>query len=1087
MLDTTLSLAHRWMAIFLLALFWAASASAHPWSTELADPTARAHAMNLAAAYHKAGGDPADKAFQELFLKDPTLTRRAFVALLDYGLDVEEAGLLEDAEGAGAMAGVLAQLISEQFGDPKPWEICQGLGVDITAALQSLVAYAGTLDKSVSEGPGPQGSYTSNVSKASDYPPEAWAVMRPYMLKLNRLQFATAMANPELMIAELDTFEQVETRFEKEFMAMGASAEEAEMDEAKDNARVLELKKLTVMADVGLLDEFEKKVNVLLAKETDMQASMAVLLSGFRAASRQNRKDLAKGYLAQAREIMDRPETPGDPVMEYALRTAEFQLRRLNGYTPTEQEMVTDFRRAWSALAGYQPLTFVHHEANWYHGRLATRYWMDQLSQYPTAAESEIGTVVARLIVWADLLQTTNVLEGVDGDGTDDALLRPAEVFGAVNFFVALADQLACAFESMPSVAERNDTVSTVASLEELADLFLALPDELTLASETGEGFPPYDVASGGIIPELAARSAYLRGLARELPPEQRAAELASAITKVRTTKNPEMTVDYLIKAGLRLNELGHHEQALAAWKEALSIADDLSFVLRGLDAATLLAQEYGRQGDWKNASLYADRAADKIETTVPMLGMRTPEGQEMAQKNSELMELSVKAAVESEDPTRALAVLTRGQQVQSAAAQMEGQKAAQAEARDVLAQEGQVVALASEVKRLEAMPASPTRNSLLESTQGLLADSKAKFLTESRTLRQKYSGLYNQILRFDPLNLPDIQKTLPPDVAVVQYFPTDDALYIFLVTRDSFRLRQVATSRQALEASTRAYTKAIRRAVDKDPVVASESRKLYDAMFLPVEQDIAACKTLVLIPSGRLNSLPFASLTNKAGEPLGQSKQLLELAKPTDLMRMDDAVPRPIDSVVAFTNATGDLPAAGKEGEQIAALFEQGKVKVFEGGEATKAAFVKFGGQAEALHLATHGEWNVEDSLANYLAMADSQTVAQDEIFQLSLDDTSLVILSACNTAMGDGGDVKYVASLAEAFWIAGSRSVVASLWAVNDASTSLLMTEFYKALRAGDSKAEALRKAQMAVRAKPEFSHPYFWSGFILFGDWR
>jgi CHAT domain-containing protein len=203
--------------------------------------------------------------------------------------------------------------------------------------------------------------------------------------------------------------------------------------------------------------------------------------------------------------------------------------------------------------------------------------------------------------------------------------------------------------------------------------------------------------------------------------------------------------------------------------------------------------------------------------------------------------------------------------------------------------------------------------------------------------------------------------------------------------------------------------------------------------------------------------------------------------------MRMAGDAPQPILSLVAFANATGDLPAAGKEGEQIAALFDTKDVKLFKGKEATAANFLQFGSKADALHLATHGIWDLEDSLRNSLAMADHQQVNQDQIFELGLENTSIVILSACNTAMGEGADVKYVASLAEAFWIAGSRSVVASLWAVNDESTSILMTEFYKALRSGDGKAKALRKAQMAVRANQQFAHPYFWAGFILFGDWR
>ena len=97
------------------------------------------------------------------------------------------------------------------------------------------------------------------------------------------------------------------------------------------------------------------------------------------------------------------------------------------------------------------------------------------------------------------------------------------------------------------------------------------------------------------------------------------------------------------------------------------------------------------------------------------------------------------------------------------------------------------------------------------------------------------------------------------------------------------------------------------------------------------------------------------------------------------------------------------------------------------------------------------------------------------------------MATVEVCSTALADNSETEYVASLAEAFWIAGSRSVVASLWPVDDSSTGLLMTKFYERLKAGDGKAEALRKAQLAVRQDPRFAHPYFWSGFLLFGDYR
>ena len=72
-------------------------------------------------------------------------------------------------------------------------------------------------------------------------------------------------------------------------------------------------------------------------------------------------------------------------------------------------------------------------------------------------------------------------------------------------------------------------------------------------------------------------------------------------------------------------------------------------------------------------------------------------------------------------------------------------------------------------------------------------------------------------------------------------------------------------------------------------------------------------------------------------------------------------------------------------------------------------------------------------------------------------------------------------------AFWLAGSRSVLASQWSVNDDSTALLMETFYSRLRAGDNKAEALRAAQLLVGGEQRFKHPYYWAGFVLFGELR
>ena len=103
-------------------------------------------------------------------------------------------------------------------------------------------------------------------------------------------------------------------------------------------------------------------------------------------------------------------------------------------------------------------------------------------------------------------------------------------------------------------------------------------------------------------------------------------------------------------------------------------------------------------------------------------------------------------------------------------------------------------------------------------------------------------------------------------------------------------------------------------------------------------------------------------------------------------------------------------------------------------------------------------------------------------------MDKVDLVTLSACRTALGQGKpDGSEITSLAESFSSAGTPSVLASLWSVEDESTRQLMEVFYKALAKGHGKAAALREAQLTLLNAPSTSHPYYWAPFLLLGDWR
>jgi CHAT domain-containing protein len=135
-------------------------------------------------------------------------------------------------------------------------------------------------------------------------------------------------------------------------------------------------------------------------------------------------------------------------------------------------------------------------------------------------------------------------------------------------------------------------------------------------------------------------------------------------------------------------------------------------------------------------------------------------------------------------------------------------------------------------------------------------------------------------------------------------------------------------------------------------------------------------------------------------------------------------------------------------------------------------------------VHLSTHGQFSSDPEKTFVLAW-DVPVDVRELRFLLKTERSGidLLVLSACQTAKGDRRSALGIAGIAAQ---AGARSTVASLWLVEAESTALLMEEFYKGLKNGMTKAEALRLAQLKLMSNPKYENPYFWSGFILVGNW-
>ena len=188
-------------------------------------------------------------------------------------------------------------------------------------------------------------------------------------------------------------------------------------------------------------------------------------------------------------------------------------------------------------------------------------------------------------------------------------------------------------------------------------------------------------------------------------------------------------------------------------------------------------------------------------------------------------------------------------------------------------------------------------------------------------------------------------------------------------------------------------------------------------------------------------------------------------------------------------------LPFTRKEAGAIAGLVDARDALLLLDFRASRAtAMNPLLAQYRILHLSAHGllDTQTPDRSAIVLSLVDEHGSPQNgflslqDIYDMNLP-AELVVLSACQTALGKHTGGEGLVGLTRGFMYAGSKRVMASLWKVGDEATSELMKVFYKGvLKNGQSPAAALRSAQMAFRQRPDFRAPFFWASFTLQGEY-
>jgi len=376
--------------------------------------------------------------------------------------------------------------------------------------------------------------------------------------------------------------------------------------------------------------------------------------------------------------------------------------------------------------------------------------------------------------------------------------------------------------------------------------------------------------------------------------------------------------------------------------------------------------------------------------------------------------------------------------------------------------------------------------------------------------------------------SLDEIRRGLEEGTAIIQYFLGDDHAFVWTISRGGVGVLELAPPGE-IEEAVRFYLEAISM---REPAATYETvaARLTSSILTPLLSRLNGVKTLLVIPDGVLHLLPFEALmrgtagasslpfsvaylpaadlllpavhADRPGRGKGPRRMLL-VADPWLGTKRRQGRPAPQEEWEpgVWTERgyyerggfdVGPLPHARREARGIArTLAWHSGICLLKGKSATEEAIKSQDlSRYSIIHLAAHGISDETMPMRSAIVLGPGEKedgfLQMREILGLELD-ADLVVLSGCGTGRGKLQKGEGVLGLTRAFLAAGTRSLVVSLWNVDDRSTSFLMEAFYGNLKEGQGKAEALRRAKVSLMEMEDgrYAHPYYWAPFVLIGD--
>lgn len=364
----------------------------------------------------------------------------------------------------------------------------------------------------------------------------------------------------------------------------------------------------------------------------------------------------------------------------------------------------------------------------------------------------------------------------------------------------------------------------------------------------------------------------------------------------------------------------------------------------------------------------------------------------------------------------------------------------------------------------------------------------------------------------------------LLPDAksALVEFAVTNQQVFLFVITRGEesrvdLSVYPLAIKPKELDARAENFRRAL---AARDLNFKAPARELYDLILAPAQKQLEGKTNLIIVPDGMLWNLPFQALRTPHNRYLIEDYNVAYAPSLTVLREMKEPRRAPSGNtssnttLLAFGNPDtsqpaipglkammseplASLPEAERQVKTLAELYGARQSKVYLGANASEDRVKTEAANYRILQFAAHAVLNDTNPLYSHVLLSRPLDGSEDGLLEawemMNLDlHADIVVLSACDTARGRTSAGEGVIGMSWAFFIAGSPATVVSQWKVDSGSTTELMLEFHRQIKANMqrtktpvTKSGALRQAALKLMGTERYKHPFYWAGFVIVGN--